>query len=481
MAEHVENRFTSSYLSAVNGRQAALSPQSIMVVDSDPRMLRYVRAILEPTQYEVITCDSGGAAMEGLRNGARPHVVLASSSLADVQSADLLLHVHKLHPRANFVLLAHVSQYNDLLPAIREGARDVLLKPFLSEDLQDLLTRLTPVETCRTAAATEVPLGQSTFFVFASSAMREIQAHAALVARVNLPVLILGESGTGKEVLARYIHNASQQSKGPFLKVNCAAMPSELLESELFGYEQGAFTGAGRSKPGKFQQCNHGTMFLDEIGEMHPSLQAKLLQVLQDGTFSPLGSRATQKVNVRVLAATNIDMKAAIAAKTFREDLYYRLNGFCLTLPPLRDRREEIPVLIDHFMRRCARDLWASDQQPTVSARLMNACMRYNWPGNLRELESFVKRYLVLGDEQLMMDELTEDVDASVCKPVAIGVEAISEALSASGGNRREAAKALGISYKVLLRRLRKLGMDSSQKPMRAAGGRELAKQVAQV
>ncbi len=299
--------------------------------------------------------------------------------------------------------------------------------------------------------------------------MREIQEHAALVARVNLPVLILGESGTGKEVLARYIHSLSPQAKGPFLKVNCAAMPSELLESELFGYEQGAFTGAGRSKPGKFQQCNHGTMFLDEIGEMHPSLQAKLLQVLQDGTFSPLGSRTTVKVSVRILAATNIDMKAAIAQKTFREDLYYRLNGFCLTLPPLRDRRDEIPVLIDHFVRRCTSELSLPGIQPSFSMRLMNACMRYNWPGNLRELESFVKRYLVLGDEQLMIDELTQDVDASVCQLPPLGTEAISEALSASGGNRREAAKTLGISYKVLLRRLRKLGMDSARRPLRVS------------
>jgi DNA-binding NtrC family response regulator len=387
-----------------------------------------------------------------------------------MQSSELLPRIHKLHPRANVVLIAHISQYGDLLPAIREGARDVLLKPFLAEDLMELLTRLAPVRSTRPdGISTEVPLGHSTFFVYASPCMREIQEHAALVARVNLPVLILGESGTGKEVLARYIHSLSPQASNPFLKVNCAAVPSELLESELFGYEQGAFTGAGRSKPGKFKQCNHGTMFLDEIGEMHPSLQAKLLQVLQDGTFSPLGSRATEKVSVRILAATNIDMKAAIAQKTFREDLYYRLNGFCLTLPPLRERRDEIPVMIDHFLRRYKGELNLSDTQPTLSSRLMNACMRYNWPGNLRELESFVKRYLVLGDEQLMMDELTQDVDASVCKPVTIGTEAISEALNASGGNRREAAKALGISYKVLLRRLRKLGMDSARKPVRVS------------
>ena len=473
MAEHVDDGSpTSSFLSATNPVrwQGAVSSRSVMVIDNDPRMLRYIRTILEEAQHDVTTCDSGECALECIRNGARPHVMLTSSRLPDMQSSELLPRIHKLHPRANVVLIAHISQYGDLLPAIREGARDVLLKPFLAEDLMELLTRLAPVRSTRPdGISTEVPLGHSTFFVYASPCMREFQEHAALVARVNLPVLILGESGTGKEVLARYIHSLSPQASNPFLKVNCAAVPSELLESELFGYEQGAFTGAGRSKPGKFKQCNHGTMFLDEIGEMHPSLQAKLLQVLQDGTFSPLGSRATEKVSVRILAATNIDMKAAIAQKTFREDLYYRLNGFCLTLPPLRERRDEIPVMIDHFVRRYKGELNLSDTQPTLSSRLMNACMRYNWPGNLRELESFVKRYLVLGDEQLMMDELTQDVDASVCKPVTIGTEAISEALNASGGNRREAAKALGISYKVLLRRLRKLGMDSARKPVRVS------------
>ena len=463
---------SDSFLSVTDPvrRRVALSSKSVMVIDNDPRMLRYIRTILEDNQHDVITCDSGERSLECIRKGARPHVVLTSTSLPDIQSLHLLPRIHKLHPRANVVLIAHVGQYNELLPAIRDGARDVLLKPFLAEDLVELLSRLAPTAATRPdAVSAEVSLGPSTFFVYASPCMREIQEHAALVARVNLPVLILGESGTGKEVLARYIHSLSPQTREPFLKVNCAAVPSELLESELFGYEQGAFTGAGRSKPGKFKQCNHGTMFLDEIGEMHPSLQAKLLQVLQDGTFSPLGSRATEKVTVRILAATNIDMRAAIAQKTFREDLYYRLNGFCLTLPPLRERREEIPVLIAHFIRRYTGELSLSDAQPALSSRLMNACMRYNWPGNLRELESFVKRYLVLGDEQLMIDELMEDVDASVLTPSPIGTEAISEALSASGGNRREAAKALGISYKVLLRRLRKLGMDSSRRPLQVA------------
>ncbi len=458
-------RSSTSVLSAAEpvSQHHGVSSRTVMVIDNDPRMLRYIRTILEDHQHDVITCDSAERALEVLRHGAHPHIVLTSGSLSDARSSDLLPRIHKLHPRAEVVLIAHPSQYGDLLPAIREGAREVLLKPFLAEDLIELLLRLAPITAGPAEISAELSLGQGAFFVYASPGMREIQEHAALVARVNLPVLILGESGTGKEVIARYIHSLSPQAGGPFLKVNCAAVPAELLESELFGYEQGAFTGAVRSKPGKFKQCNHGTIFLDEIGEMHPGLQAKLLQVLQDGTFSPLGSRATEKVTVRILAATNIDMKAAILQKNFREDLYYRLNGFCLTLPPLRDRREEIPVLIDHFMRRYRRELGSPDTQPAISRRLLAACMRYSWPGNLRELESFVKRYLVLEDEQLMIDELSEDVDLAVAAPVQLGTETISVALGASGGNRREAAKTLGVSYKVLLRRLRKLGMDSSR------------------
>jgi len=283
------------------------------------------------------------------------------------------------------------------------------------------------------------------------------------VANVNLPVLILGESGTGKEVIARYIHSLSRQAKKTFLKINCAAVPSELLESELFGYEPGAFTGAGRSKPGKFKLCDEGTMFLDEIGEMHASLQAKLLQVLQDGTFSPLGSNSIQKVNVRIIAATNVDMNKAIANKTFREDLYYRLNGFCFRLPSLRDRREDIPVLLRHFLRRYSQELGFSDVQPTASNRLMKACLRYDWPGNLRELESFVKRFLVLGDEQLMVDELAAEINEQQEGP-GITNSSITQALQSAGGNRRVAAKSLGISYKVLLRMLRDFQIEPTSR-----------------
>ena len=450
------------------GRQVQpASTLSVMVIDNDRRMLRYVRAILEDGQCEVVTCESAEHALECMRDGIRPDVVLSSSRLLDMRTTELLPRIREQHPHTSVVLMSHVSEYATMLPAIREGVRDILLKPFAREDLQDVLRGLTPVRAMGSESrGTKIPIGPNAFFVFSSPAMRELQGHASLVAKVNLPVLILGESGTGKEVLARYIHSLSPQANRPFLKVNCAAVPSELLESELFGYKPGAFTGATCFKPGKFSQCNNGTMFLDEIGEMHPNLQAKLLQVLQDGTFSPLGSRATEKVNVRVLAATNIDIKAAIAHKTFREDLYYRLNGFCLRLPPLRERRDEIPILLDFFWRRCSEELGLCDVHPGLSSRLRNACMQYDWPGNLRELESFVKRYLVLGDERSMMEDLSQDVRAPKAVAVTIGPEAISEALSACGGHRRNAARALGVSYKIFLNRLRQLGMEPARDPI---------------
>ena len=242
--------------------------------------------------------------------------------------------------------------------------------------------------------------------------MREIESQCRLVARADIPVLILGESGTGKEVATMFIHKMSARSQRSFMKVNCAAMPADLLESELFGYEQGAFTGAVKSKPGKFEICNNGTIFLDEIGEMPTVLQAKLLQVLQDGSFSRLGSRSSVKVDVRVIAATNIDIKAAIAQKTFREDLYYRLNGFTLKMPPLRERTEEIPILAHHFMRKVAAK-YERDPLP-ISPALMQALTSHSWPGNLRELENTIKRYLILADEQAIIDELSPRQSAGV-------------------------------------------------------------------
>jgi len=287
----------------------------------------------------------------------------------------------------------------------------------------------------------------------------------------------------------RCLHDFGRRSKGNYVAVNCAAIPSGLLESELFGYEAGAFTGATHAKPGKFELCNKGTILLDEIGEMPPLLQAKLLHVLQDQQFSRLGSRSVIKVDVRILAATNINIPEALASKRLREDLYYRLNAFTLQLPPLRERKEEIPILLKHFMSRMS-EQYARPPLP-LSPNMLQACLEYSWPGNLRELNNFIKRYLVLGDEKLAVQELhpSNDVhgtkiDASHSATEASGglksvarsakdeaeAEAIKQALDQTNWNRKQAAALLQISYKALLYKIRQYGIAQSKSHKLTAG-----------
>jgi DNA-binding NtrC family response regulator len=395
----------------------------------------------------------------------------------------LLKKIRGSKPKLPILMLSCSAELQEMMVAIRMGATDVILKPFRKSDIdlaveQCLKEALKPADE---ADVTEIPLDENTSFVRCSKRMREIESQCVLVARADIPILILGESGTGKEVAALLIHKLSARSQRPFLKVNCAAMPVDLLESELFGYEQGAFTGAVKSKPGKFEICNGGTILMDEIGEMPNALQAKLLQVLQDGSFSRLGSRSSVKVDVRVIAATNLDIKAAIAQKTFREDLYYRLNGFTVKMPPLRERVDEIPILSQHFMRKVATK-YECEPLP-ISPTLLKALTSYSWPGNLRELENAIKRYLVLADEQAIIDELSPQESSGPSSPsgedaggegglkhlvrnLKGGAEsaAIAQTLEGTGWNRKAAASDLQISYKALLYKIKQYNLTPPQK-----------------
>jgi transcriptional regulator with PAS, ATPase and Fis domain len=325
-------------------------------------------------------------------------------------------------------------------------------------------------------------VGEGLYFLAASPVMKKIRRQVHQIASVNVPVLITGESGSGKEVIARMIHAHCASRSGPFVKVNCAALPAELLESELFGYEQGAFTGAVRPKPGKFEIANHGTIFLDEIAEMSTHLQSKLLHILQDGQFSRLGSRHMTQVDVRVVAATNVDVQEAIRQGKFREDLYYRLNVVPCHLPPLRERPEEIAMLFGLFLERYSREFGKRTAEP--STYTMDAAMRYPWPGNIRELENFVKRYVILGDEEESLRELLNGPAATEPTPTAerngnghgsqnlkslvrglkeeAEAKAIAEALRQTNWRRKDAARILGISYKALLYKMRQFGFTPS-------------------
>lgn len=323
------------------------------------------------------------------------------------------------------------------------------------------------------------------YFVAHSAAMREIRAMVDLVAQTNLPVLILGESGVGKEVIVRLIHARSLRANRPILRVNCAALPAELLESELFGYEAGAFTGATKAKAGKFEACNHGTLVLDEIAEMPLALQAKLLHVLQDGEFFRLGSPSSVQVDVRVLAATNVDITQALKNKKFRDDLYYRLNPFTLQVPPLRERKEDIPWLMHHLMKENAARL---EREPLpITRELLMACVNYSWPGNVRELENFVKKYLIVRDEPKIIAQLrpsrgsasypTESAASgfsaratdlkSLVRALKEQAErqAISGALQLMNGNRKATADVLKISLRALLYKIREYQIETTKLP----------------
>jgi len=406
------------------------------------------------------------------------------------------------------------------------GASDFVSKPFEETDLEVPLTNALRQHQLNREVATLRDQLQSqskyTMLFGHSERMAEVQDLIERVADTDVTVLIRGESGTGKELVARALCASSLRRDKPFVKVNCAALPTELLESELFGFERGAFTGAIQHKPGKFEFANHGTMFLDEIGDMSVALQAKLLQVLQDGEFSRLGGKSDIHVDVRVVAATNKDLEQAVADGQFREDLFFRLNVVCINMPPLRERREEIPVLSDYFLKKYS--VQYNKQYSELSQETMNLLTEYDWPGNIRELENLIKRTVVLASEVPIRKEMMHGIamaahrmqsaiasrQASVAPPHALAAlgaaagsgpssrshagpltpteiagaaadagnyslkdisrtaareaerELIFRMLQQTHWNRKETAEILGISYKALLYKIKENGLDKA-------------------
>jgi len=464
----------------------------ILLVDDEPGMLRYIRTLLEVDDYKVETASTGEEAVALVQKGLQPSLVLLDLLMPGMDGLQTLEQLRQLQPGVKVAMLSCVGETRKVVQAMRLGAQDYLTKPFQKAELDAVIQQCLGSQQPGFAGEVE-ELADDVFFVAASPIMRKLRSEAALVANVDIPVLMLGESGTGKEVMARLIHKLSPRAHRTFLKVNCAAVPADLLESELFGYEAGAFTGANHPKPGKFELCNKGTILLDEIGEMPTTLQAKLLHILQDGQFSRLGSRTVIKADVRILAATNIDIPEALATKRLREDLYYRLNAFTLHVPPLRERKEEIPILLKHFMARQS-ERFARPPLP-LSPELLQACIDYSWPGNLRELSNFVKRYLVLGDEKLAINELKPKSDGSGAQfdseaKAASGngsggglkslarsakdeaeAEAISKALDETNWNRKQAAALLKISYKALLYKIRQYGIAQPKGHQKLSAG----------
>jgi DNA-binding NtrC family response regulator len=459
--------------------------------------------VLEGAGHRVIEAAGSSQARALLSNGLEPDLLLCEGSPINSSRTSPFREFLKFAPAHKICPILRLNEQGLRSEAVELGINRTLIMPVTREDVESVIESLAPAAAqigaardlscdCGNPAAgpgdsakwasdppdmPAVPyveeLGGKSFFLAASPQMLEIHRQVKLLADIDVNVLILGESGTGKEIIAQLIHKNSRRSREKFLKVNCAALPADLLESELFGHRQGAFTGAINDRAGKFEQANRGTLLLDEIGDIGVQMQAKLLHVLQDGQFARLGAQETTKVDVRVLAATNVEMEDALFKGTFREDLFYRLSVFTIKVPPLRERREEIPYLIEEFIRRSPAEM-RNGFGSSLPSRLMDVALLYDWRGNLRELLNFVTRAIVMRDADAATRELEARVAAfaatdvrdrfvdaappcvgfrSVVRDVKARTEAqmIQSALETFGWNRRRAAQYLNISYRSLL------------------------------
>lgn len=480
----------------------------VLIVDDDESMAKYLESYLTRRGFDVSSAGSGEDAIRMFRV-YNPALVLLDLAMSGMSGIETLERVKQIKSDVSIIILSAHNNPEIIFKASKLGADDYLSKPF---ELKELEIRISKVLDKQRLVSEVTQLREQvrrnsdfTMLFGTSPKMEEVKSTIEQVADTTATVLIRGESGTGKEVVARMIYSQSPRHEKPFVKVNCAAIPHELLESELFGYEPGAFTGANRQKLGKFDQANNGTIFLDEISEMHPALQAKLLHVLQDGEFARLGGKRDIAVDVRVLSATNKPLERAVGEGLFREDLFYRLNVVTIHIPPLRERREEIPIFLDFFMRKYSE--FYGKQPPPFSEYAVGRMMDYSWPGNIRELENLAKRYVIVGNEAQIIRELsthkpiissttgptplwglkdTSNSPTPVEPPVLVKStasngntempslleigkkaamraerEAIERVLAQTRWNRRQAAKILKISYKALLNKLKAMEENS--------------------
>ncbi len=449
----------------------------VLVVESDPDQRRRVLAQLTQWGYSPLDAGSGEEALD-LLGRTRVAFSLVAIRLPGMSGIELVRRAPELTESGPVIMIADAGHSAQIVEAIQAGADDFIRRPYTSEELESAIRAVVARPRRETAPAAPVEDNgdrlQRELALLISPQMREIQQVIEQAARADVTVLVCGETGVGKELVARAIHTHSPRRRGAFIKVNCAAMPRELLESELFGHERGAFTGAHQRKPGRFELADGGTIFLDEIGELHPALQAKLLHVLQDGEFSRVGGHHNIRVDVRTICATNRDLTREVAAGRFREDLFYRLNVINILVPPLRDRRQEIPGLVGYFVERYARMYNVAEHE--LGPDTVQALAAYHWPGNIRELENFIKRMIVLEDWTLARTLVAPAVAAPAAEPFAASKglslkdisrravleaerEVIGRALEQCRWNRVKTAKMLKISYRALLYKIKDMGL----------------------
>jgi two-component system response regulator AtoC len=460
-----------------------MSKRSILVVDDDQSVRSYLSDFLSSCGYTVECAESGDQAVARLGAGYVPSLIVLDIVMPGINGIEALENIKKINTTIPVIILSAGGQTKTVVEAMKVGASDFLVKPFEEQELELAIENVIEkqklkeeVKNLKRQLDSYVDAGD---ILSTNPKLLRIKEIAKQVADTDVPVLITGESGVGKEVLARFVHTHSSRHDKPFVKVNCAALPNELLESELFGYERGAFTGALNDKPGKFELADKGTLLLDEIGEMTPHLQAKLLHVLQDSEYTRLGGKRTVRVDARVLASTNVNLEENVANGKFREDLYFRLNVIRVDIPPLRERREDIPVLCNYFLCRY-RDRYKSSVEE-ISPALMDSFLRYDWPGNVRQLENAIKRYLILPDMNMNLSELKEQAQSGTATVVPIkpkedsmslkdvGTRAAETAekelvlrvLEETSWNRKQAARRLNICYKALLNKLKRWQIDN--------------------
>ena len=443
----------------------------LLVVDDEPTICDALRVALSSDGYTVQAVEN---AMQAIAELERQEVdlVLADLSLPRVSGLELLDRVKKSWPGVEVIVITGQGSIATAVDAIKRGAYHYVTKPFTADEILHLvgqaLERRHLVHR-KERLEEELSLARGVHqLVGQSEPIQKIRAIIQTAAGSEATVLIQGESGTGKEIIANAIHAQSKRARGPLVKMNCAAVPETLLESELFGHEKGAFTGADRRRIGRFEQADGGTLFLDEVCEMHPRLQAKFLRALQEREVERLGSSTPIPVDVRIIAATNRDLKKALEEGVLREDLYYRLNVILLQVPGLRERMDDVPILAMHFLRKyAARE---SSVMTGISEEAMNVLLSYSWPGNVRELENAIERGLVLGQgDRLQSQDLPPQVhrradDEHPLVPAHLSLEemeklAIAQALRLTGGNKSEAAERLGIHRTSLYDKMRRYGI----------------------
>ncbi len=477
----------------------------LLLIDDEADVQYSFQRIFDSPEVELTTASSGEEGL-ALIPKLKPDLVIMDIRMGGMNGLETLRRIREIDSKLLVILMTAYGTTQTAIEAMKLGAYDYLLKPFDIPKLKEIVTNALKAAHDMRQVVSYQPLLESEDYelgiVGRSEAMQQVFKLIGQVAATDATSLITGESGTGKELVARAIYHHSNRSEKPFLAVNCAAIPEQLLESELFGHERGAFTGATMQRIGKFEQCNGGTIFLDEIGDMTPATQTKILRVLQSGTFERVGGNSPIKVDVRVIAATNKPLEEAVAARQFREDLFYRLNVVRIHIPPLRERREDVRLLVNYFLKKFARDQKAPPK--SISSSVVRALEQYHWPGNVRELENVIRRALVVSKgDAILLSELPPEITsqgslsaATVSSPVvsapvagtdatgndvvglarrlfqwarkdpkmkiipAVERELVIQALKETSGNQVQAAKLLGITRATLRKRIEKFGIQ---------------------